>query len=268
MNENTIGIDAGGSLIKIAFEEKSRIHFKKYSIEDLESAFNWLKMFAASKRIVLTGGKAGSIKADFFQEAEIVNEFKAACEGAMYLMEQEKISLQEKVLLVNIGTGTSWFVMEGSHYERVLGSGIGGGTFMGLGTLLGDSRDFSELVELASIGTRGKVDLLVKDIYHPEEPPIPGDLTASNFAKASKSKESSAADQVAAVINMISETITLLSVQAATLHSTKKVIYIGSTLSGNKVLQSYLEKYAKMSGLESVFLQNGEYSGALGAKRI
>ncbi|MEH7443964.1 type II pantothenate kinase [Bacillus sp. JJ1122] len=266
MNKNTIGIDAGGSLIKIAFEETSRIHFKKYPIEDMESALNWLKMLAASNKIVLTGGKAGRIKADFFPEAEIVNEFTAACEGAKYLMEQENMSLQEKVLLVNIGTGTSWFVMEGSHYERVLGSGIGGGTFMGLGTLLGNSRDFSELVELASRGTRGNVDLLVKDIYHPEEPPIQGDLTASNFAKASKSKENSAADQMASVINMISETITLLSVQTAALHSTKKVVYIGGTLSGNKALQSYLELYAKMSGLETVFLRDGEYSGALGAK--
>lgn len=266
MNENTIGIDAGGSLIKIAFEENSRIRFKKYSIEDMESALNWLKMLAASKRIVLTGGKAARIKADFFPEAEIVDEFTAACEGVKYLMEQEKMSLQEKVLLVNIGTGTSWFVMEGSHYERVLGSGIGGGTYMGLGTLLGKSRDFSELVELASRGTRGNVDLLVKDIYHPEEPPIQGDLTASNFAKPSNGQESSAADQMASAINMISETITLLSVQAATLHSTKKVIYIGSTLSGNKPLQTYLELYAKMSGLETVFLREGEYSGALGAK--
>lgn len=266
MTDNAIGIDAGGSLIKIAFEENSRLKFKKYPIDDLDSALKWLKMFAASKRIVLTGGKAGMIKTDFFPEAEIANEFTAACGGAKYFMEQEKMSLQEKVLLVNIGTGTSWFTMEGSRYERVLGSGIGGGTFMGLGMLLGNSRDFSELVELASRGTRGNVDLLVKDIYHPEEPPIPGDLTASNFAKASKGKESSAADQMASVINMISETITLLTVQAATLHSTKKVVYIGSTLSGNKTLQSYLEKYAKMSGLESVFLQNGEYSGALGAK--
>jgi type II pantothenate kinase len=266
MTDNTIGIDAGGSLIKIAYDENSRLHFKKYPIEDLDSALNWLKMFAASKRIVLTGGKAGMIKADFFPEAEIVNEFMAACEGANYLMEQEKVSLQEKVLLVNIGTGTSWFAMEGSHYERVLGSGIGGGTFMGLGTLLGNSRDFSELVELASRGTRGNVDLLVKDIYHPEESPITGDLTASNFAKASKGKESSAADQMASAINMISETITLLSVQAATLHSTKKVVYIGSTISGNNPLQSYLELYAKMSGLETVFLRDGEYSGALGAK--
>ncbi|MGA9227706.1 MAG: type II pantothenate kinase [Mesobacillus sp.] len=266
MNENTIGIDAGGSLIKIAFEENSRLRFKKYPIEDIDSALTWLKMFAASNRIVLTGGKAGMIKADFFPEAEIVNEFTAACEGAKYLMEQEKMSLLEKVLLVNIGTGTSWFTMDGSQYNRVLGSGIGGGTFMGLGALLGKNRDFSELVELASRGSRGNVDLLVKDIYHPEDPPIPGELTASNFAKVSAPNEYSPADHMASVINMISETITLLTVQTATLNSTKKVVYIGSTLSGNKLLQSSLELYAKMSGLETVFLRDGEYSGALGAK--
>jgi type II pantothenate kinase len=268
MTYDEIGLDAGGSLIKIAFEEHGNIHYKKYPIEEMDSVMSWLLMLASNKRVKLTGGKAGMIKVRFLPGAEIIDEFTATCEGAKFLMQLEKISLQEKVLLVNIGTGTSWFTIEGSQFERVLGSGIGGGTFMGLGKLLGKTSDYSELVELASKGSKGNVDLLVKDIYHPEEPPIPGNLTASNFAKASSVKANSPEDQMASVINMIAETVTLLTVQASAIHSTKKVVYIGSTIAGNKPLQSCLEQYANMSGLHPFFLKNGEFSGAMGAKLL
>jgi type II pantothenate kinase len=262
--KNRIGIDAGGSLLKIAFEENDRLHFRKYPIEDINEALEWLKMIAINKTVYLTGGRAGKIKAEYFTNAEIVDEFTAACEGAKYLMTQEGVLLNEKSLLVNIGTGTSWFTIEGEHYERVLGSGIGGGTFMGTGNILADSKDFSTLVNLSVNGERGKVDLLVKDIYYPDEPPIPGALTASNFAKSAANAPSSPADQMASVLNMISETITLLTVQTAALYRIKKAIFIGSTLAGNKPLQDSLDIYCKMSGIDPFFLPNGQFSGAIG----
>lgn len=262
---NRIGIDAGGSLIKIAYEENGRLHFQKQPIGEMVAALGWLKMVSANKLIFLTGGKAGKIKAEFFPDAEIVDEFTAACEGANYLMMKECLPNEEKSLLINIGTGTSWFKIEGEHYDRVLGSGIGGGTLMGMGKLLADSSDFPTLVSLSASGEKGIVDLLVKDIYYPEEPPIQGDLTASNFANSEAIASSSAADKMASVLNMIAETITLLTVQTAALHGARKVIFIGSTLAGNKPLKESLNFYCKMSGLDPIFLQNGEFSGAIGA---
>ncbi|MBT2661119.1 type II pantothenate kinase [Bacillus sp. ISL-45] len=262
---HSIGIDAGGTLIKIAYVERGRMHFRKQSVSEMDDAFEWLKIISSNKTIVLTGGRAGKIKKDFFPEAEIVDEFTAACEGANYLMMKEGLNIGEKSLLINIGTGTSWFKIEGEHYERVFGSGVGGGTFMGFGKLLADCSDFPSLVSLSASGERGSVDLLVKDIYHPEEPPIPGDLTASNFAKSEAVISSSSADKMASILNMVAETITLLTVQTAANHETKKVIFIGSTLAGNKPLQESLDFYCKMSGLDPFFLQNGEFSGAIGA---
>ncbi|MBT2691948.1 type II pantothenate kinase [Bacillus sp. ISL-55] len=262
---NRIGIDAGGSLIKIAYEENGSLHFRKQPIGEMAESLGWLKLFSANKKVFLTGGRAGKIKAEFFPNAEIVDEFTAACEGANYLIMKEGLPSREKSLLVNIGTGTSWFKIEGEQYDRVLGSGIGGGTFMGMGKLLSDRSDFASLVSLSDSGEKGNVDLLVKDIYHPEEPPIHGELTASNFAKSEAVSSSSEADKMASILNMIAETITLLTVQTAALHDTKKVVFIGSTLAGNKPLQENLDYYCKMSGLEPIFLQNGEFSGAIGA---
>lgn len=265
MNSNTIGIDAGGSLVKIAFEENGRMNLRKYPIEELDRALGWLKWVAADKTIILTGGRAEAVKTKYYQNAEIIEEFTAVCEGAKYLLQMEKIPLEKKVLLVNIGTGTSWFSLEGAKYRRVLGSGIGGGTLMGLGRLLQGPTGFSDLVKMAQKGDRAKVDLLVRDIYDQGEPPIPGHLTASNFAKAA-AYESSCADQLASVMNLISETVTLLSMQTAAIHKTSHVIYFGSTLAGNSLLQESLNAYSKMSGFESFILPDGEFSGAIGAK--
>ena len=262
---NRIGIDAGGSLIKIAYEENGRFHFRKQPIGQMSEALGWLKIISSNKTIFLTGGRSGKIKAEFFPDAVIIDEFTAVCEGANYLMMEEGLPNASKSMLINIGTGSSWFKIEGDHYDRVLGSGIGGGTFMGLGKSLADSSDFASLVRLSASGERGNVDLLVKDIYHPEAPPIPGELTASNFAKTEAINASSPADKMASFLNMMAETITLLTVQTAALHGIKKVIFIGSTLAGNTPLQEGLDYYCKMSGLEPIFLRNGEFSGAIGA---
>ncbi|WLR57122.1 type II pantothenate kinase [Mesobacillus subterraneus] len=262
---NRIGIDAGGSLIKIVYEENGKLHFRKYLMGEMEDALGWLTLISSNKKVFLTGGRAGNIKAGYYPEAAIVDEFTAACLGANYLMMKEGLPSVERSLLINIGTGTSWFRIEGEKYDRVLGSGIGGGTFMGMGKLLADSSDFLSLVSLSASGAKGAVDLLVKDIYHPEESPIHGELTASNFAKSEAIHSSSTADKMASILNMIAETITLLTVQTAALYGTKKVIFIGSTLAGNTLLQESLDNYCKMSGLEPTFLQNGEFSGAIGA---
>jgi type II pantothenate kinase len=265
-SSGTIGIDAGGTLIKIVYEENNRLHYRKYPLTEMEPAMGWLKMFSLNKKIYLTGGKARKIQSLYYPNAALIDEFSATYEGTKFLMKLENISLNDKVLLVNIGTGTSWFIMDNTKSERVLGSGVGGGTLMGLGRLLSNGGEYSELAELAMEGKRANVDLLVKDIYEPDTPPIPGDLTASNFAKAALDRSASVSDQIASLINMISETITLLTVQAARENKIKRVVFIGSTVSGNKVLRDSLDAYAKMSGLDPVFLHNGEYSGAIGAK--
>ena len=156
-------------------------------------------------------------------------------------------------------------MIDGEQNERILGSGIGGGTFMGLGRLLGNKDDYEDLVSLASVGNKGNVDLLVKDIYHPEESPIDGNLTASNFAKAAIGTEPANIDRLAAIVNMMSETIVLLSKQATEIYNVTDVVYIGSTLIGNAPFKSSLERFSIMFGLTPHFLQDGEYSGAIGA---
>ena len=230
------GIDAGGSLIKMVYQEKERMHYRKFPITELDSALSWLKMSAPVLNVSLTGGKASLIQKMYFQDSVIYPEFKATCEGARFLLSAENKRLEGNYLIVNIGTGTSWHVVNGDRVERILGSGLGGGTFTGLGSLLTQCQDYQQLTGLANIGNKGNVDMLVKDIYESAETPINGELTAANFAKGIKLKHTDA-DRLASLSNMIAETIVLLTSQTAAIHQVKHTVIIGSAIVGNPSLK-------------------------------
>ncbi|WP_042463924.1 type II pantothenate kinase [Neobacillus dielmonensis] len=264
MSKVKAGIDAGGSLLKIAYKENNRIHFKKFPIEKADVAISWVKAAGVDVQAVLTGGKAHILQKNYFPDATIVPEFQATCDGARFLLAEQGAKVEDSFLIINIGTGTSWHLVKGENYERILGSGLGGGTFVGLGSLLANSQDYDQLTSLASKGSKGNLDLLVKDIYESDESPINGDLTAANFAKAAKVMHSEA-DRMAAVTNMIAETIILLTLQAAALHKVKDIVLIGSTLLNNPFLKTTLENYLVMLGLTPVFVANGEFSSSYGA---
>lgn len=267
MQQITAGIDAGGSLIKVVYQENGRMHFKKFSINKMDSAISWLKTVAPSLKVSLTGGKAHALQKKYFQDSIVIPEFQSTCDGARFLLEKENKRIEENYLIVNIGTGTSWHVVKGEKAERILGSGMGGGTFTGLGSLLTQVQDYQLLTVLAKEGNKGKVDVLVKDIYESAESPIQGDLTAANFAKGKK-LEHTEADRLASLSNMIAETIVLLTSQAAAIHQVKSVVIIGTAIVGNPSLKKGLDYYLNMVGLTSVFLDRGEYCGAIGAGLI
>lgn len=265
MQVKKAGIDAGGSLIKVVYQEEGRMHYRKYDINMADQAIAWLKIVAPAVKVGLTGGKAQIIQKKYFSEAVIIPEFQATCEGVRLFLLEEGKKIDQPFLLVNIGTGTSWHFINDEKYERILGSGIGGGTFTGLGTLLTSEEDYHQLTVLANEGDKGNIDLLVKDIYESDETPIDGSLTAANFAKGTMVMHTEA-DRMAALINMIAETIVLLTLQAAAIHQVKEIVFIGSTLVGNHSLKKCLEYYMNRLSLSSTFLHNGEYCGAAGAQ--
>ncbi|MEH7275282.1 type II pantothenate kinase [Neobacillus vireti] len=264
MQQITAGIDAGGSLIKIVYKENGRMHFKKFPSNKQDSCISWLKTIAPSLRVSLAGGKAAAIQKKYFHDSIIIPEFQAASDGVRFLLAKENISIEESYLIVNIGTGTSWHVVKGDKSERILGSGMGGGTFTGLGSLLTQVQDYQLLTILAEEGNKEKVDMLVKDIYDSNDSPINGELTAANFAKGKKLNHTEA-DRLASLSNMIAETIVLLTSQAATIHQVNHVVIIGTSMIGNPSLKRALEFYLNMVGLTTVFLEKGEYCGAIGA---
>ena len=57
--ESTIGIDAGGTLTKIAYlNEKMQLAFEKVYSNEQNKIIDWLKNQTGIKQICITGGKA------------------------------------------------------------------------------------------------------------------------------------------------------------------------------------------------------------------
>ncbi|MHA6251516.1 type II pantothenate kinase [Oceanobacillus sp. CAU 1775] len=259
-----IGIDAGGSLVKIAYEEKEKLQVRKYAIEEIPKLVEWLSLVAPDAELVGTGGNWPKIQEATKQKNSTVDEFTALVNGTKHLLQTEKKYI-DTFILTSIGTGTSIFYVGDNTFERVLGSGIGGGTWMGLGAKLTNAQSFSELLELAGKGNRENNDLLVKDIYEGNENiPLLGDLTAANFGKAHKT-DSMEADHAAALNQLIGEVILSLSGNVAQVKEAKNIVFIGATIQDNNPLQQVLTSFKDMLGFEPIFLELGAFAGAVGA---
>lgn len=233
----------------------------------MHEAIVWLQSRCSAAEFFLTGGKAQLMSEELTKLQRplwIVNEFESACSGAVFLLKQQN-DCPKRFILANVGTGTSIHLVTDSGQRRVGGTGVGGGTLIGLSGLLSGIRDYAAIVQTAQSGERSMVEIKVSDIYEDSEPPIPGDLTASNFGKATRPATYSNADLLASVLAMIGETVSSLSVMAAGQSGVTSIVYIGSTFLNNPFLQNTVGRYTKLRGCLPYFPLNGEYSGAVGA---
>lgn len=260
-----VGIDAGGTLAKVAFTDGSGIQFAKYPIAEIERVAKWINGLEDAQ-ICVTGGKSGVLRSFLKKEAGEMVEFEATHLGVQFLLKQMGRS-DDAYLVTNVGTGTSIHCIQDNAHERLGGTGIGGGTLIGLSHLLTGLTDFEEIVRLARKGSRERIDLKVKHIYEGKEPPISGDLTASNFGQNlfAISGQLSKEELLATVIGLVGETVSTISVQAARQCRSSTIIYIGSSFIDNSLLKEVVESYTILRGSDPLFLENGEFSGAVGA---
>jgi len=265
------GIDAGGTLVKIAYIKDGVARLRKFRSDRLEEAAAWIGTELPEAPLCLTGGKGAKLAALIGRKTKMMPEFEATCSGVRLLLPPEIAG--RAFLLANVGTGTSVHVIDGGRQIRVGGTGLGGGTIVGLSRLLTGIDDYDAIVAAASAGDRGVADLKVRHIYEGMEPPIDGELTASNFGRVppgaaigdGRNGTVAREDALASVIGMVGEAVATLCVSAAAAHGLKTIVYIGSSFNGNAPLRRAIESYTCFRGGEPHFVENGEFSGALGA---
>lgn len=271
MPENCFaGIDAGGTLIKIAVERPDGFILRSFPMVHTEACIRWVRTHLKDARICFTGGSAIRLREALgMTQSPVVTEFDASCRGVLELLQDAHLRVPDRFVLTNCGTGTSIHCISPSGQSRTGGSGVGGGTLIGLAGLLTGESDYGALMRLAAEGKRDRADLTVAHIYEGARPPIPGDLTASNFGRAlENSQQITDADKVAAVIGMVAETITSLTLFAAREAKLDTAVFIGSTFADNPVMQNTVRRYCTLFSVNPVIPENGRYSGAVGACRM
>lgn len=259
----TVGIDAGASLLKLAAEGGSGRVTRVLPSHAVEEALAWVEAREPG-RVGVTGG-GGAALAERLRGAHLTSEFEAWSAGAAALLQEQGTPLELPYLVVSVGTGTAAIRADASGAERVGGTALGGGTLLGLGGLLLGTRDFARLAELASRGDRRNVDLLISEIY----PDFPADFSAANFGKPGLGDDAPPRreDLAHAIVCLVGENVGLMCGSLAAAAGVKRVVYGGSTLRANPAIRSIVDQMTRLRGAEPYFLVESEFAGAVGALR-
>lgn len=260
----------GASLAKIAVRDgqgRLSLHLLPSADPDAVAAE---VLAAGAETVGVTGGGAPEVEARLRDVPLRVNEFAAWGAGVRVLLRNSALDVKEPFLLVSVGTGTSVMHVDGMAISRVGGTALGGGTVLGLGSLLIGCGSFAELCDMAARGSRQRVDLLVSDIYGPGEIPLAGDLTAANFGRMARPglERPAPEDLAAGIMAMVGENVALVTGGLAGTHRLKRVVYAGSTLRGNRVLTEVLTTITTLLGNRPTVLADGEFAGAVGALEL
>ena len=223
--------------------------------------------FSTNKGFVaVTGGKHLEL-GDMIDSTPIVhvNEIEAIGEGSMSLSGIEK---KESVIIVSAGSGTACIHASEGIYTHCSGTGVGGGTILGLSKLLLGTTDPIEIASLASKGDESEVDLILKDVISGPIGQLPSTTTAVNFGKISKVDSGYTREGIAAgIINLVGQTAARIATSVALMFEAKKIVVVGRAPSFVG-LKNSLEQAAALTGFEPYFPENGEYASALGALLI
>jgi len=264
-----LGIDTGGTLTKLAYiDEQGQLKLELFRSNEMEKVRDWIEAHPNIDEIGLTGGRSEQLLTilETVKSIQYIVEFEATLKGVKYLLQSEGKEVNEAII-TNIGTGTSIHYMNENEHKRISGTGIGGGTLVGLSALMTGITDFDEILAKAASGERHKIDLLVKDIYQGMDTPIDANLTASNFGKVGITDVMSyrEEDKLATIQGLVGEVITTLSTQLAQERKIEQIVYIGTTLTNNAHLKEVIRYYTVLKKHQPIFLQNCGFSGAVGA---
>jgi type II pantothenate kinase len=262
-----IGIDIGSTTTKAVSIENGKLVRKiktkaSDAVTSATGAFgkmiieNEIKM-ENIQGIMITGAGASKIKNDIFGIPTVkIDEIRAIGIGGIFL------SGQDHIIIASIGTGTAIIEAGPEGISHLGGSGVGGGTILGLAKKLLPITDFNGIMELAETGNLNQVDLLLEDIMETDISFLNKESTASNFGKMLDTARSG--DIALGIVNLVYQVIGMLSVFAAKSRDLNRVVVTGNG-SKNLIGRKILSVITGMYGIHFEYPQDAEYSTAVGA---
>jgi type II pantothenate kinase len=171
---------------------------------------------------------------------------------------------KDDALVVSMGTGTAAVSVKGGEIRHVAGTGVGGGTLLGLSKHLLNVSRLETLEQLASTGDLSRVDLTVGDLAGGPIGFLPADATASNFGKLTS--DATPQDKARALVNMIAEVIVVIAVGAAGANGHSDIVLTGK-LVRVKSFVDRIKATRRLFPLNFIIPPHAEYATAIGAAR-
>lgn len=263
-----LGIDIGGSTTKIVACNGNKKLLGTLQVEagdQLTSLYGAIGHFLHKhhlslneiSKVVVTGVGATLVEDKIYHIPAVkINEFEAIGNGALYLTNLER------ALVVSMGTGTAYVWADREKAQHIGGSGVGGGTLLGLSAKLFNETNINTIIALAQKGNLNNVDLTVQDISPKDIPSLPADITASNFGKYKKT--ASKEDLAAGIVNMVYQTIGMLAGFACSSSEIKDVVLTG-TLTTLPQAKPLFDMLGQFQNVQFIIPENAVFATAIGA---
>ena len=263
----TIGIDIGGSTTKIVGIQDGMIVTPMLvrANDPVASLFGAFGKFVDSnslplsfiERIMITGVGASYISKPIYGlPTAKAEEFLANGLGGLFL------TGLSNALIVSMGTGTALVEASQESIKHIGGTGIGGGTILGLSSSMLNIRDIELIIKTAEDGDLSRIDLMVGDITKDLLPGLPPHTTASNFGRISDI--ASRADIALGIINLVLQAIGMTAVFAVRGSGLKDVILIGK-VSVIPQCKDVFDVLRQLFPVNFIIPENAEYATAVGA---
>ncbi len=262
-----VGLDIGGSTTKIVGMRDGKIIAREIvkAADPVTSAFGAVGKLINDhslsvndiEQINITGVGAGFPQGPIFGiKTVVVEEFMATGLGGLYL------SGLEHAVVVSMGTGTAYLEANKNTVRHIIGSGVGGGTVVGLGLAITGTSDAIKLSDMATEGDIIKCDLTIGDISRNGVSGLPMNVTASNFGKAAD--DLTREDKMAGVFNLVYQSIGTVAVMASRQIGIKDIVYTGQ-LTDLKECQKYLLPFEDLYGVNMIIPEDAVFATAVGS---
>lgn len=268
--KNVIGIDIGGSTTKIVgfFDGGELIEPMAVKAADpLTSAYGAFGKFTNQNkirldevdRVMITGVGSSYINKDIFGlPCEIRPEFDCIGKGGLWL------SGLDEAIVVSMGTGTAMvYSKRGGAPVYLGGTGVGGGTLVGLSRMLLGTDNTEHIFSLAETGDISNIDLRISDMTSRDIlPGMPGNMTAANFGNVDDL--ASINDKALGLINMVFETIGMCAIFASRAYNLRDIVLTGN-LTRAPIAKKTFDTLNKMFGVNFIIPENSFFSTVIGA---
>ena len=268
-----IGIDVGGSTTKIVgFDcnngEKRLIEPQFIRANDpVTATYGAFGKFTDEnnipiseiEKVIMTGVGSSYVKHNLYNiECERVAEFNCIGRGGLYL------SGLDNALVVSMGTGTALVhATSDGKMDYLGGTGVGGGTLVGLSKLLVGAEGIDHIVEYASEGELKNVDLRIKDLTAKNSlTALNGDMTAANFGNVSD--VATKGDIALGVMNMVFETVGMVSVFASRYCGVRDIVLTGNLTRLGFSHEKFKEFNGMGYGVNFIIPKLAQYSTVIG----
>lgn len=277
MKHVVIGIDVGGTTTKIVGFREKKTGEKELiapqfvrATDPLTSVYGAFGKFTVQNglslsdidRILMTGAGASFVSQPIYNlNCQPVPEFSSIGIGGLYL------SGLEEAIVVSMGTGTALIHAKktdsGDRVEYLGGTGVGGGTLIGLNRKLLGVDTVEHIEQLCAEGDLSNVDLRIKDISQNHlYDGINENLTAANFGKVSDL--ATPADLSLGIANMVAETVAMMAIFAARSFSLRDIVLTGN-LTTITPIRRVFESMSEGFGVRFLIPENSQFGTVIGA---